>query len=222
MSFHSVLVLWDVLLAPFSRLAYPVRYLFKGKLSSQKETLKGVCMEQTHTLLHFCIAECASVSHTPSVSRRYPSRESLQSLKKHLNFSDRTDSWQQKLSLAYLVPHLLTVDRHKWVLIKLSAVWSWKAAAATQGENNLPSSIWQQLWKSSKNTSKATVDLLKHPPSLVSPERGNYSIPFMLLIGMHQSLNYLHSSPTRRCGRGTLLTFVFPTLKWSCSWKFIE
>lgn len=188
MSFHSVLVLWDVLLAPFSRLAYPVRYLFKGKLSSQKETLNGVCTEQTHALLHFCIAACVSVSHTPSVSRRYPSRESLLSLKKHLNFSDRTDSWQQKLSPAYLVPHLLTADRHKWVLIKLSAAWSWKSCSSNSGGKQSPFiNLWQQLWKSSRNTSKATVALLKHPPSLVSLERGNYSILFMLLIGMHQS-----------------------------------
>ena len=171
-------------------------------------------MEQTHTSLHFCIAECASVSHTPSLSRRYPSRESLQSLKKHLKFSDRTDSWWQKLSLAYLLPHLLTVDRHTWMLIKLLAAWSWKSCSSSSGGKQSPFiNLWQQLWKSSRNTSKATVALVKHPPSLVSPERGNYSILFMLLIGMHQSLNYLHSSPTRQCGRGTLLTFIFPTVK---------
>lgn len=177
MSFHSVLVLWDVLLAPFSRLAYPVRYLFKGKLSSQKETLKGVCMEQTHTLLHFCIAECASVSHTPSVSRRYPSRESLQSLKKHLNFSDRTDSWQQKLSLAYLVPHLLTVDRHKWVLIKLSAVWSWKSCSSNSGGKQSPFINLTAALKKLKKHLKSHCWLTKAPSFSSLPGEGKLQHP---------------------------------------------
>lgn len=152
----------------------------------------------------------------PPSARVSQQRESTQSKNTPKIFSSHSRLLKDRnWVLLISCTHLFTMDRHKQVLITLLAAWSWKSCSCESGQGK---SLTAAQKKRKKNL-KSHHRLIKAPPllaSFISPKRENDSILFISLIGIHQSLKDLHSSPTRQGDRG------IPTLKWSQSWKFIE
>ena len=175
------------------------------------------CANDNPTLCSISVLQSVYLYLTlPPSARVSQQRESTQSKNTPKIFSSHSRLLKDRnWVLLISCTHLFTMDRHKQVLIMLLASRSWKSCSSESGQGK---SLTAAQKKRKKNL-KSHHHLSKAPSplaSFTSPKRENDSILFISLIGLHQSLKDLHSSPTRQGDRG------IPTLKWSQSWKFIE